>query len=612
MANIAYFSSNNQSIHKESTDGFFYGVKRFIYSTLGLRNYSTDKILQILENQPKNSQNSIENATHINDIYLNKALKAGLDLEIAIPLLKIKEIGKKTLFHQEPELLNSTKKSLKSLQKLYASLPKDSPLKMTLNDLIKTLKVQSKWNNTDLNIVDKNGSPLTTKQKEQLFHKHFEDIKTLADSRLIFSIAGFQHTTKAGKESHALVFDGYNISMKINGETKPVSWIKENLVWDKEECVFATKDNKNERWNYFSPNGLVSIDRFYHHEDAKDSNYPVANEKLSTIENLSTDELEAVLTQGKKFHPAELADVVKNHKCVLQIVTNPRPVVSNTEFNHNLNKQIPVHCGIRLITEDGSVYSTGFGSTLEEDKFNGWFNHYFSSINGQPTNLDYEEFRTHDGRITTSISIDDEQSEKILNNLNLYRKESIRFNILRQNCMRLGQDCLSMAGVPVDITNTVASKFFNAFPSFTNMLGLRHLKNRVYKQAEKNSFLHITFKALEGLTTAISSPFILAANLTMNLLIFTLGAAYHSPNLKNKSHLKDTTLEDFDRLNPLKVLNPFGEEIFDSTKLIQWQLAQQSTLATEYKSGKPSMDIVPVEENTKLLAKMQDMFDVMV
>ena len=44
----------------------------------------------------------------------------------------------------------------------------------------------------------------------------------------------------------------------------------------------------------------------------------------------------------------------------------------------------------RRIDAQGRVFSTGFGSALDEDEYNKGLSRYLASINGQPTILDYE------------------------------------------------------------------------------------------------------------------------------------------------------------------------------------------------------------------------------
>jgi len=71
---------------------------------------------------------------------------------------------------------------------------------------------------------------------------------------------------------------------------------------------------------------------------------------------------------------------------------------------------------------------------------------FLGSINGQPTNIDYEEFKVHSGRIKASIKITQEDAQYILRRLNYYRKYSIRFNMLKQNCMKLATHVLALLG----------------------------------------------------------------------------------------------------------------------------------------------------------------------
>lgn len=375
------------------------------------------------------------------------------------------------------------------------------------------------------------------------------------------------------------------------------------MKWDSREGALVSNNNQHERWNYFD-NGLVPIDRFYHHEVSHEKNYPIQNGELSPIVQLSPEEMTILLTRAGDFEFPE-GKPEEAFNCVIQFVSNPRP-----EFDHsllkNLNAQIPVHCGIRLIMSDGSVYSTGFGSTLQEDTYNEGMRKYLGTINGQPTILDYEEFRRHQGRIVTSIPLGDACAKDILNQLNEYRQRSIRFNIIKQNCMRLGTNVLSMSGVDLNIQQEFGITLYRALPDLKSVpvIGkpLKDLHGRVKNITDIISPKIPNFVKDFFNKTIFFIPKKIGAFIA-NLIILAMGGIIASPTPStNASPIADSNpnrLDYFERLDSFEKLytNLFDEQTSDiqhSAIFINWQLQQKSTDVHLY-SGKPKMNILPPE-----------------
>lgn len=425
-----------------------------------------------------------------------------------------------------------------------------------------------------------------------IFDRHPLDAHFLAKSRILFSIVGYQNSTQEGQEKHKIEEGTDGLYILVEGKKKSVADLRQEFEIDMANFCLVKKGKKDpQAWYYFG-NGLVPQDRFMQHH--LQDKYPelIQNADLKPILQLSTEEHGKLVAHGQKFWKDKK---VPQGKCVLQFFTHPRKIGGKD------NSQFPVHCGIRIVDEKGAVYSTGFGSTLKEDEYSDGLRSYFSTINGQPTQLDYEEFRPHEGRVTTTITIDKEHFDDILQSLNQYRKDTIRFNILKQNCMKLGVHVASKAGVPINIRIPLSTKISRALNA--DRLSLK--KSKVYRAASEK-----TPQIVKKVIKAVADFFLyiprLIGRIALNLFALALGSRVRSPN-KNSGEYDEksksgqeygASLSNMERLHSktLRSLASKGlTDIEDSSVFLHWQLEQASTEVAPYK-GIPSMSLLPLEE----------------
>lgn len=457
-----------------------------------------------------------------------------------------------------------------------------------------------------------------------------DDVAFLIETRLIYSILGLQNSTENGKKEHEIQswgnLDQPILGLKIKSKN---NWVKiseliNTLAFDLKEGMLTSQDNLREHWNYFSE-GLIPVDRFHHHIHSHSEHYPVQNKFLHPIAKLSSIEMQKVLNKAllcdkENQNPQDLT-------AVIQFVSHPRPIFK-TNLLKNLNSQIPVHCGIRVISSNGDVYSTGFGSTLDEDHYNSGPWKFLGSINGQPTNIDYEEFRMHEGRITTSIAVTQEAIEKILTRLNAYRDNGIRFNILKQNCMKLGTHILSYAGYKLDIKVSLGSMFYRCLPDLNQipLIG-KPLKN-VYNWSSNfcikiSSLIPLVVKNIFNI---IANTFFYlprkCSTVLKNILVYTLGGKIGSPSIvNNSSQLYDPEIgidpgydpEEEDCLEDFKCLlgslfDDHASDINHSSIFINWQLNQPSTEVHPY-GRQPSMKILPLSEESAINFSLEKLIE---
>lgn len=601
ITNKELFYINNQNhIKIDKTNGYFSCINRAVYSLVGFKNYKICDILKTASNFQ--SVKSLD-PHQVHYIYAKAGQKLQVKAEIINRLFDCivnfhNNQAYADIFHQ---LTNDLKdrSQLNNLENFKKHLDPQSEAHQIVSKAIQEaqLKIKLEAIKLDPHLVD----------------EHRDDIEFLIKTRLIYSIIGYQNTTEAGKTDHALKIDYIEdeklcLWIKKEGQWTPVKKIKEEFTWDKVEGVLANKTNPNERWNYFHE-GLVPIDRFCHHEAMDSPNYPQQNIHLKPVAKLSEKEMRVLLNHAMSFgrNKENLNSIQKD--CVIQVFSNPRPISENNWLK-NLNAQIPVHCAIRIITKEGDVYSTGFGSTLLEDKYNNKLNKYLGTINGQPTIFDYEEFRPHDGRIVTSIPVSSDQAQEILNNLNIYRERTIRFNIVKQNCMKLGTSILSLAGIDLNIRISSGTMLYRALPDLqlVPLIG-KPLSSLVGRVNEVNHTIHSSMpssmkKAFEALNQIVFFVPNKIGALLKNLLALSLGGHIGSPERKNETeaygkckmdwHDNEEDMDSLDSFSHL-VQNLFDNKVSDiqhSAVFINWQLKKQSTTVHLY-SGQPNMNIMP-------------------
>jgi hypothetical protein len=481
--------------------------------------------------------------------------------------------------------LRTNKKFHKKVSALKAKFPKDSPEAKTLSFLLQKAHIQTKLHALGLNPA--------------LADADLKSVNLLFTSRLIYNIVGFQNTTASGAQNHAIQLDAnQQILIKKEGKWVAISDIMQDLEVDKGTSLTGLVEKKQpgdpddkirQRWNYFSPDGLVPVDRYRHKE-------------LYPVEKLSGQDMADLLAHAHTFAPDGQPAVPDPAKtCVIQIFTNPRNLTSHDDnfFLSRLSASQPVHAGIRIIKADGSVYSTGLSGLPEEQALREGAGNLLVTVNSAPAILDFEEFRPHEGRIVTSIAVTPEVFKETMDTLNKYREDTVRFNLARQNCVLLATEVLKKAGVATANQITVGELMSGLIPSPKNikLVGkpLKVVDRKVGSLKER-----VIDKTPRPLVKASKIPrrvVWFVPNSISKLLLLGLGG---SRGTAKKQAQGIETLENSEEMANFKHLFPSAKEVFKdnsielyySLPLIQWQLQQQSTAVHPYE-GKPKMGIVP-------------------
>lgn len=440
------------------------------------------------------------------------------------------------------------------------------------------------------------------------FYTHADQIEFLFRTRLIYSIKGQETTSRNPSliQQHQLQYTDKDVKIRLHCENeKGPQWISISELMDKSKFHYdADKaclvDNEGNSWNYFK-DGLQKVDRW------EGSDFiPVAK--------ISKEEQSVLLEHAKKFWNDPSASVYEASRvsksteqdtCVVQLFMCPRGVLKKPSLAN-----VPLHAAIRLVDNEGNVYSTGFGSTIEEDKFNKGQSNFLATINGMPTLMDYEETRPDDGRVTVSLSISRDELDKIVNKLSEYRQNTIRFNILRQNCTRLAINVLHEAGVDVSNRANVVGMYIDQ--SLPNPIheGLRKI-NRVYESIVP-SFVRQVVRYLMMPITFIATLIYIGVS---RLLLWALGSRKGSPeNAQPSPNAKPNKVADQELLqfkNASKTIDYFDDplRIYHSTPLLRWMLAQSSTTVAEYKEV-PDMRLHPDQHSQEKLERLRKIYHV--
>ncbi|MCP5509796.1 MAG: hypothetical protein H7A39_05245 [Chlamydiales bacterium] len=407
--------------------------------------------------------------------------------------------------------------------------------------------------------------------------------KALIDSRLIYSIMGFD----ANGQSCGLQFDRKTKSIQVKKEGVFVNARDLQMHWSSD--FDQPIDAKNRPWLYLPEGGLRPINR-------------MDNSDLIPVMKIHPSMKEGILALSCK--------VEKQADCVLQIVSHPREVLP--EHTHwllaNFRRHIPIdqHVTIRIIDKEGQVYSTGFDYTYLEEK-NNKNGQILCSVNGKPSTLDFEEFRQHQGRITTSYGISDEQCQTILDDLQNYRKKGVRYNVLKQNCNTIPVSFLNRLGIQdenhkIDISTDLKGAIFDSLPTIPLISKpTRSLVGQI------KLIFNASPKCIQVIIRIAKEVLLFFPNIILNVIInlclLLLGSCRGSP-LEDSLISEDEQLEFFETLGFSLLSN--RNFTFDSPcKFVEFQLRQKHTIVEKYDS--PIFGLAP-RDNAELHQRLQDIY----
>ena len=257
---VLLYKDTKGKLFLDAQKGFFAAVERFVTVLLGQRDYKLEKIVNNLTKQQELLTSEQVNSNL--DFLCGKiAKKHGIDPTTYAKVLLAEEVlfpkkhtpdQKKNgeAFFKTIAADSSIQKNLIAFQK---SLPSEFSKTTHLQEVLERAHITHRWIELGLDM--------------DLINNDYEGAKFLVKSRLIYSIVGFQNSTVEGAEKNAIKVDNTGcLLIKQQGKYVSVKDLVKKLVFDRNWQELTTKTNPEERWNYFSPNGLVPVDRWLHPE----------------------------------------------------------------------------------------------------------------------------------------------------------------------------------------------------------------------------------------------------------------------------------------------------------------------------------------------------------
>ncbi len=425
------------------------------------------------------------------------------------------------------------------------------------NNYISRLK--GKWSNLGL--------------QDQWFNDDLKGATTLLVTRLIFPILGFQKTRDVLDSEIRFNHEKNGIEIRMQGKFVLVKEkISNQFIFSKEGGGTIQHAITKKNWTYLGTNGLLPVDRWTHRE-------------FLPVVQLNSTQLLRLREHTNKSS-------IDN--CFIQIVTVPRNVWSSpnsylTGLKQNYKKNVPLHAYVRLIDKDGFVYSTGFGSTDEQDQLQNEMG-YFSTINGMPTILDYEEFRPHKGRVTTTYPISLDRFNQTLNKIREDRRSTIRFNIQIQNCNTLAIKYLKTAGVDFPSINmSLRDIIYETLPDVLQFRKSREIFNKYTPQLVK--------LLVNGIYTILRTLIEYLISILILNPLFILYGINRSSKLTDRKSSEDLLIAAKRKIHLFS--NAFDLQVDFSLKTIERQLSHSDDngVTWVHSYNGPNLSIVPNQTN---------------
>ncbi len=429
-----------------------------------------------------------------------------------------------------------------------------------------TDKIQKKWEEFGFN--------------GQIAKEHPDFVSFLFTSGLVFSIVMFQNSF--GEKGIDVDSYGHPL-LKIEGAWTRWDSFKDTIEYNpKTEAIVSTKD-RSLMYNYIASQGLVQRDNARY-----DKIYPIAK--------LSHEQKEEVKKEAANFWQTnQEIDPGIEKDSVLQVVTSRRDLWGRNWWTENLLDNTPEHVSLRLIDKEGNLYS--FGLKMPPNEARRVFAYlpftYLTTATANIATPDYDETRRFDERRITSIPLTTERKDAILNFINEINKRDLSFNIAKQNCNKLAQIVLGIAGVEVNTRISFGALFVRLLPSPSRLPFIGGFFSTVHKVASvvSNFFAKLVSyipKPIIRVFTVIHDGILflprLIQTISLNILAIALGGI--------RKDKKETVNEPHDdkRLVRFPSLINSVSDFFKAEKtqsyfsglMVEWQLKQKSTRCHKY------------------------------
>lgn len=234
--------------------------------------------------------------------------------------------------------------------------------------------------------------------------------------------------------------------------------------------------------------------------------------------------------------------------------------------------QMPRHPWLRMVTEEGDLYSVGFAWKTPTKPHN-----IANTVKGVFRMPDPYETMPIQARPVTRISIDKEQFDKIKKNIETYQKEGIAFNLLQHNCTRFIEYILNDIGIKPPLKTSISEVAERILP-----IGIKKIFTKIKKSlpSHKPKSVPLFFIKLKMGFSRIGVA-------CRNLILLTLGGRKAEGGRKadRRAIFKKGERGEIVTTKKAKPLVRSGRRFFKNKefliplprKLIEWQLLQKST-----------------------------------
>ena len=494
-------------------------------------------------------------------------------------------------------------------QSLLSSQSPYSGVISLVNDLVRPrlAQLQAASVNAKKKIADSPEEVAEDKRLEKLWgifnlpssvlESHADCARFLKESNLGRDIVGYRET---GGNDHDLKLDpadGHPL-LKMQGQWTRWETVSRTVYYDDEAKQIKSRNNANQYWNYYHPDGLVPGNRF---------DIP----RRFPIFQVTPEQHHKVLEHAREFYKTNPErDIGIPKDCVIQFFSSPRreslipgfspfwKKVINNPLLDNLHRNIPTHVGVRLFFPDGKVYSVGvhMAPDQQEQLLSNFFSNYLKTGDAKIPMLDYEEYRQHEGRMVTSIPLTSERAMKILDRVDDLNSKQMRLQYMRQNCSQFVLEAVQLAGYDVDTRTTGLDVLASSLPSL-NQIPLVAKVCSATEKLWKNLPALIT-KPIEFTAYVISYVPRKIGIILTNLLALKMGGAKQTTPLQQG--LEDEEFYDKRQIQSFSKLirswkDIFKEEtnaVYHTKYFLDWQKEQKSTFIEPY-SGRPKLTLIP-------------------
>lgn len=394
---------------------------------------------------------------------------------------------------------------------------------------------------------------------------HIDFFSFLYDSKLLYTIRGYQNSLQSGGEIPAGM-EELAIGIKLVNDQPCIlkqgvwsSWdtIKNEIYFDPERREIFSHSDQTTEWNYFynpinGERGLCPQSRY---------------NQIRPIYQIDAGRMDAL--------------GVEPGQCALQIFTTENSMFAKIS-----------HVGLRLIDQNGRVYSLGFETPSREVHFAQ--QRVAGNYNAEITSLDYDEFAQFKRRRVTTLPLTSSQFQSALQKEQSYTERQIRFNRVRQNCATHALTVMKAAKQPTPSIDISLGDFFwdiiKEAPLVGNVLDrIKNLVEAIFSLLSALPIVHYVADAVIFVKNRISI-------FLSNLVIFSFGASNGSDldkcvevdSIDNTEHLVY-----FTRLykNGRDIFKQNLNVIFSPHRLVDWQLGPMKARTQIYEYEGPKLYI---------------------